>query len=97
MPTRKSRSSGTISAPAMTAAMMISTYGVERVGCSRPSALGIWRLRDSEYANRDNPSIAELAAAIRVAVAAIEIVYLKKSATHVVGKDSAIPSTGASR
>jgi len=37
-----------ISAPATTAAMMISTNGVERVGCRRPSALGIWRLRDSE-------------------------------------------------
>ena len=33
---------------ASTAAIAITTYGVERVGCSRPTALGICRLMASE-------------------------------------------------
>ena len=48
MPTISSRSCGTVSAAASSAAIEITTYGVARVGCSRPTALGIWRLVDSE-------------------------------------------------
>ena len=29
-------------------AIMMTTYGVERVGCRRPTALGIWRFVASE-------------------------------------------------
>ncbi len=70
MPTRKSRSSGITSAPASADAIAMTTNGVERVGCRRPTALGICRLVASEYASRDRPSIAEFAPAMSVAVAA---------------------------
>ena len=40
-----------------TEAMQIATYGVPCFGCSRPSALGIWRLVASEYAIREKPTI----------------------------------------
>jgi hypothetical protein len=48
MPTRKSRSSGSTSAAASRAAITITTTGVERRGCRRPMALGIWRFVASE-------------------------------------------------
>ena len=49
MPTRQLEVLRARSAPAAsTAAMAMTTYGVERVGCRRPTALGIWRLVDSE-------------------------------------------------
>ena len=41
-------SAGIASAAATSAASPISTYGVPRVGCSRPSALGIWRFVASQ-------------------------------------------------
>jgi len=37
-----------VSPAARSAAMVMTTKGVERLECRRPIALGIWRLVDSE-------------------------------------------------
>ena len=47
-PARKSRSCGSASANAISAASAIVTYGVPRRRCRRPTALGICRLVASE-------------------------------------------------
>ena len=76
---------------------MITTYGVPRRGCSRPSALGIWRFVDSAYDSRERPSIADPAAAISVAVAAAAMMYFSGSEYQRGWNASATPTIGSSR
>jgi hypothetical protein len=62
IPARNSMSPLKARPRAMTAAIVIATYGVPRCGCSRPTTLGIWRCVASEYVSRDSPSIVEFTA-----------------------------------
>ena len=55
VPARKSRSEVSTSPNASTPHTLIATHGVDRRGCSRPIALGIWRFVASEYASRETP------------------------------------------
>ena len=96
IPARNFTSCGNERAKASTPAIVMATYGVPSFGCSRPTALGIWRLVASEYASRATPSIWPFIAVSRMAAASAPTEYRKRCLSHSGSSVDTMPSTGAS-